>query len=123
MMIHGEPPVAVGRRISGTRREPSVQVRQGDAGRVAFNFVLARVTNMLVNDAVGVQVRCMANPTVPTSIMPSKSHREMRRHPSILAEITHDFIPCRPLLKNDTGSPKCAPWGHGGQYAPYPVSR
>ena len=69
-MDHDEPAVAVSGGISRARWKPTIKVSQRYARELALDFIITRVTDVLVNDAVGVQVRRVADPTIPTTIMP-----------------------------------------------------
>ena len=66
-----ESTIGVGSRIPRTRREPIVQLGQENAREPALFFVVPRVANVFVSDAVSVEFRFVANPTVPATIMPS----------------------------------------------------
>ena len=54
MMDRGEPPVTVGGGVAGARGEPAIQVRESYASSIAFNFVITRVPDVFVDNAVGV---------------------------------------------------------------------
>ena len=79
-MDDAESAFGVGGRIPRARREPTIQLGQGRTREPALLFVVPGVANVLVDDAVGVEVRRVADPAVPTTIVPSESCREMRRH-------------------------------------------
>lgn len=72
-MIYDKSALAVSGGVSRTGRKPPIQVGKSYAARLALDFVIARVADVLMNDAVGIQVRCVANPPIPTAVMPSKS--------------------------------------------------
>ena len=72
-MDDDESALSVSSGIPRARREPTIQVSESDARGFEFFLVITRVSDMFVNDAVGIQVRRVADPTVPTTVMPSKS--------------------------------------------------
>ncbi len=83
-MDDDEASVGVSGRIAGARREPTVQLGERRPGSLALLVVLPRVADVLVDDAVGVEVRSVADPSVPPTVMPGQSRREVRRHRSSL---------------------------------------
>ena len=70
-MDDDEPAVAVSGGVSRAGWEPAIKVSESLARCIALCLVIARVTDVLMNDAVGIQVRCIADPPIPTTIMPS----------------------------------------------------
>ena len=79
-MNDAESAFGVGGRIPRARREPTIQLGQRRTREPALFFVVPGIANVLVDDAVGVEVRRVADPAVPTTIVPSESCREMRGH-------------------------------------------
>ena len=111
-MEDNESAVAVSGGVPGAGREPTIQVGKSYARRLAFDFVITRVANVLVNNAVGVQVRCVTYPTVPTTIMPCQSRGEMCRHLLTLAGL------CQRLQHPVSASgAECPPEGCGPDIA------
>ena len=70
-MDHYEAAVAICSGVSRARWQPTIQIGQRHARRLALEHVVSRVPNVLMHDAVSVQVWCVAHPTVPTTIVPS----------------------------------------------------
>lgn len=65
--------LGVGGRIPRARREPSVQLGQSPTRKTALLVIVPRVAYVLVNNAVGVEVRRVADTAIPTAVMPSQS--------------------------------------------------
>ena len=65
-----ESAVGVCGGIPRAGREPTIQLGQGRTRKSAFLFVVPRVANVLVGDAVSVEVRGVAYPAVPTTVVP-----------------------------------------------------
>jgi len=80
LMDDSEAARGVGSRIAGAGRQPSLQFGQRRAGSSALPHIIPRVTNVLVHDAVSIQVRRITHVAIPSPVMPCQPYRKMRRH-------------------------------------------
>jgi len=73
-MDDGKSAGGIGGRIAGAWRQPPVQLGERFAGSFALLFIIPRVTYMLMDYAVSVEVWQVTNVTIPSPIMPSQPY-------------------------------------------------
>lgn len=73
-MCYGKPFFGVSGWITGAWRQPSVQLDERFAGSSALLFIIPRVTYVLVDNAVSVEVWQVTYVTIPSPVMPCQPY-------------------------------------------------
>jgi len=71
-MRNGVPVGRVRGRVSGARGKPPVELAERNASRLTLLVILPLLADVLVHDAVRVQMRLIADASVPRTVMPRK---------------------------------------------------